>query len=290
MFTIAKLSFKETLYKKIFLIAVLMTLAFLAFFGVASHYASKDLAENFNFAGMDVGQTLLQKTFMSVQILSIGLFFANFITMLLTILSTVGSVSGEIESHQIDTILARPIKRRDVIFGKFIGLGGLMTLYSLFIFLGVLLMNTLFGGSLVMHFEASQVIKGSLIFMVMPLLVTAIGLWLSTRLTTINGGIIMIVMYGIGFIGGFMEQFGTMFQNQALSNIGILSSLAFPVDSLFRRMTVQLFDVADNPISFASQGLFGSVSEPSNIMLFYTLLYGVLMLLFAVRKFSKRDV
>lgn len=290
MFTIAKLSFKETLYKKIFLIAVLMTLAFLAFFGVASHYASKDLTENFNFAGMDVGQTLLQKTFMTVQILSIGLFFANFITMLLTILSTVGSVSSEIESHQIDTILARPIKRRDVILGKFIGLGGLMMVYSLFIFLGVLLMNRLFGGSLVMHFEASQIIKGGMYFMLIPLLVTAIGLWLSTRLTTINGGIIMIVMYGIGFIGGFMEQFGVMFGNQALANIGILSSLAFPVDSLFRSMNVQLFDIADNPLSFASQGLFGSASAPNKVMLFYTVLYGVLMLAYAVRKFSKRDV
>ncbi|ASS76983.1 ABC transporter permease [Tumebacillus algifaecis] len=290
MFSIAKLSFKETLYKRIFLIAVLMTLAFLAFFGIANHYASKDMTENFDFAGMEIGQALLQNTFFAVQVLSIGLFFANFITILLTILSTVGTVSGEIESHQIDTLLARPLKRRDLILGKFIGLGGLMMLYSVFIFGGVILMNQLFGGVLAIHLSAGQIVKAGLMFALLPLLVTAIGLWLSTRLTTINGGIIMIVMYGIGFIGGFMEQFGVLMNNRSLENIGILSSIVFPLDSLFRRMSVYLFDVADNPLSFASQGIFASASTPSNLMLVYSALYGVLILFFAIRKFTKRDV
>lgn len=290
MFSIAKLSFKETLYKRIFLIALLMTIAFLIFFGVANHYASKELEEQLSFLGGDIGQLLMEKSMFATQILSIGLFFANFITILLTTLSTVGSVSGEIESHQIDTILARPIKRRDLILGKFIGLGSLLVLYSLFIFGGVILMNKLFGGALTITLSFEQFVKAGSLFLTLPLITAALGLWLSTRLTTINGGIIMIVLFGISFIGGFMEQFGALMKNVALQNIGILSSLVYPIDALFRRMTVMLFDVADSPLSFAAKGLFGTVAMPSNAMLIYSFLYGALLLFLAVRKFSKRDV
>jgi Cu-processing system permease protein len=290
MITIAKLSFKETLYKRIFLIALLMTLAFLIFFGAANHYASKESAEQLSFAGVEVGQVLLENTFIATQVLSVGLFFANFITILLTILSTVGSVSGEIESHQIDTLLVRPLKRRDLILGKFLGLSGLMMCYSLFLFGGVILMNQLFGGLIAVHLSSLQILKAGLLFMLLPLIVASLALWLSARFTTINGGIILIVLYGISFVGGFLEQFGAFLKNQALENIGILTSLLFPLDALFRRVTVFLFDVADSPLSFASQGMFGSINPPSGAMLVYSVLYGVVILFFAVRKFSQRDV
>jgi len=46
MWTIAKLSFKEILYKKIFLIALLMTLAYLLLYGVATHFAAAAYLED----------------------------------------------------------------------------------------------------------------------------------------------------------------------------------------------------------------------------------------------------
>lgn len=287
MLTIAKLSYKETLYKRIFLITILMTLAYVLFYGIATHYAAKQISEQLSSGG---GTTQLEQKVISTQLIGVGLYFASFITALLSILATVGSIAGEIESHQIDTILARPLHRRDVVLGKFIGLGGLLVLYAASLFLGILLVNRFFGGVLHLSIDVGSMLTGMVLFALQPLILIAVALWLSSRMTTINGGIILIILYGIGFVGGFLEQIGHALNMHSLINIGILSSLLFPLDSLFRRTISQLYNASNDPLNMASQGLFGSIAEPNTTMLVYTLLYGIVFLVFAMRKFSKRDL
>jgi Cu-processing system permease protein len=290
MWTIAKLTCKEILYKRIFYITVLMSVAFLLFYGIATYFAAEEAAEKSGRA-INSSDFVMVETFFATQILGIGLYFATFITALLAILSSVGSIASEIESHQIDTLLARPISRRAVICGKFIGLSLLLVVYAACLFLGILLINQLVGGDMLrVEITFAQAIKALGIFIVQPLILVAVALLCSSMMTTVNGGIVLIILYGISFIGGFVEQLGVLMEKTAMINIGIISSLLFPMDSLFRKMTIYLFDTADNPLSFAAQGLFGSLSAPSNIMLAYAALYGIAALLLAIRKFMARDL
>ena len=288
MRTIALLSFKEILYKRIFLITLLMTLAFLAFYGLANHYANEKVTIAQGGGG---AMDQLQRTFLSTQFLNIGLYFSSFITALLAILATVGSLSGEMESHQIDTLLARPLRRRDVVLGKFVGLGGMLAGYALFLFAGILVLNQIFGDAFRVEVPSANLLPSAAFFALQPLVIVAVALWLSSRTSTINGGVILIILYVTGFIGGFIEQIGVIIQNKSLQNIGILSSLLFPTDSLFRKMTGSLVQADDNPIDFAAaMGPFGNLSEPSDLMILYAIAYALLALFFAMRKFAKRDV
>ena len=79
-------------------------------------------------------------------------------------------------------------------------------------------------------------------------------------------------------------------EKATLVNIGIIMSLVFSVDSMYRKMTVFLFDVTDNPLSLAQGGMFTSVSTPSNAMIWYALLYGGIVLLLSIYSFKKRNV
>ncbi|GAX88596.1 ABC transporter permease [Effusibacillus lacus] len=291
MWTIARLAFKEILYKKIFLITILMSIAFLVFYGTATQFAAGKMFEGVGNPGMNDPYFLLRKNMLSTQLLGVGLYFASFITGLLAILSSVGSIASEIESRQIDTLLARPLHRRSIVLGKFVGLGGLLTVYACALFIGIILVNQLMGGPYMsVEVTLQQVLKAISLFALQPLLLVGVALLFSSMMTTINGGIILIILYGISFIGGFVEQIGVLTENDSLVNIGIVSSLIFPLDSLFRKMTIFLFDTADDPISFASQGLFGSISAPSSFMILYTILYGAAALWLAIRKFEARDV
>jgi len=287
MKTIALLSFKEILYKRIFLITLLMTIGFLTVYGVANYFISGNIEEEM------VRRTpaeMMQVAILAPTFLNLGLYFSSFITALLAILATVGSISGEIENHQIDTLLARPLKRSHIVLGKFLGLGLLLIAYSVFIFAGILSLNQLFGGIIAVQVSLGNALLAGLYFALQPLIIIAVALWLSTRTSTINGGVILIILYVIAFIGGFIEQLGVVLQNTALSNIGIVSSLTFPTDSLFRKMTGTLVDTENNPLSLATSGPFGNFSEPSSLMITYAIIYGLLALLFASRKFAKRDL
>lgn len=287
MWTITKMTFKEMFYKKIFVITLIMSILFLIFYGVASYLAIDKAKE-----GYDIFSTNdMQNTFIANQFLGMGLYFSSFIISLFAILSSVGSISTEIENHQIDTLLVRPLTRISLVLGKFIGLSLLLILYSLVLYFGVIIINQTLGGDILkVSLEAIQIIKALGVYLLQPLVLVAMSLLFSSFMTTINSGVIMIVLYGIGFIGGFIEQLGAMFNNVSLTNLGIVSSLIFPIDSLFRRMIIFLLDTVDNPISFAAQGMFGSMSAPNNLMLGYTILYMAVALILTARNFVRRDI
>lgn len=288
MWPIIKITYREMISKRIFTITLIMSLAFLLLFGLATGYAVKEMKESFGDPGPEA---LLQKNFFSTQLLGMGLYFGSVITALLAILSSVGSIASEIESHQIDTWLARALPRYKYILGKFFGLASMLGLYALLMFLGLLAINQwVGGGALAVQVGGDQILKAAAFFVSMPIILVCVAMFLSSMTTTVTGGIILIILYGISFIGGFIEQLGVAFSNSSLTNIGIISSLVFPTDSLFRQTTLSLFDTADDPLSFASQGIFGTTSPPSTAMLIYTILYGIVAFGLSIRVFQKRDV
>ncbi|EJL28161.1 ABC transporter permease [Brevibacillus sp. BC25] len=288
MWPIIKITYREMISKRIFTITLIMSMAFLLLFGLATGYAVKEMKDMLGDVGVE---RMLEKQVLSTQMLGMGLYFGSVITALLAILSSVGSIASEIESHQIDTWLARALPRYKYVLGKFFGLASMLGLYALLMFTGLLAINQWVGeGMLAVQVDASQILKAAAFFVSMPIILVCVAMLLSSITTTVTGGIILIILYGISFVGGFIEQLGAVFSNSSLTNIGIISSLLFPADSLFRQATLSLFDSADDPLSFASQGIFGTTSPPSTAMLIYTILYGIVALGLSIRVFQKRDV
>jgi len=289
MWTISKLTFKEMISKKIFLITIIMTIVFLALYGTAIYFAAKESA---NAAGAIQGtEAILMQKFFASQLLGVGLYFSSFITALLAILSSVSAISGEVASHQIDTWLMRPISRAQFVLGKFIGLVILMMVYAGSLFFSIVLLHQGIGGEwMALDFQPMQIIKAVSVFVIQPFVLIAFGILLSTRMTTLNAGIVCIILYGASFIGGFIEQLGAVIDKANLVNIGIITSLIFPVDSMYRKMTVFLFETSDNPLSIAQGGMFTSISSPSNLMVWYAVMYGIATVVFSIIFFKKRDV
>ena len=290
MWTISKLTFKEIISKRIFLITIIMTLVFLVLYGTAIYFAGKE-TPSVGANSVQGTEVFMLQQFISSQLLGAGLYFSSFITALLAILSSVSTISGEVSSHQIDTWLMRPISRTQFVLGKFVGLALLMIAYAVALFFSIILLHQGIGAEwMALDLSPMQLLKAVSVFAIQPFVLIAFGLLLSTRMTTLNAGIVSIIMYGAAFIGGFIEQFGAIMEKAILVNIGIIMSLVFPVDSMYRKMTVFLFDATDNPLSLAQGGMFTSVSTPSNAMIWYALLYGGIVLLLSIYSFKKRDV
>lgn len=288
MWTIAKLTIKEIMIKRVFTIIFVLSALFLLFYGLGTHYAAKEWASS--HASSSPMDLINPNAFIATQLFGMGLYFSAFIVSLLAIFSSVGGVSKEIESRQIDPILSRPLTRGSFIWGRFIGLALLLVGYAILLFSGVAFINQYFGGVLSISITSIQFIQALGLFIIQPIILVSLSLCLSTRISTLNSGIIMVMLYVLTMIGGFIEQIGGMVESKVMVNIGIVTSLVFPMDSVFRKMIICLFDAADNPISMAAQGIFGSVSIPSNLMIIYAAIYGLLALAVAVRSFAKRDL
>ncbi len=275
MITIAVLTFKEMVRRRILLVTIVLAVIFLSIYGVGVHYGYRDMASHSGPMLMLIGPALL----------SLGLYFGSFIVAFLAVMATVGAISGEIENGTIHAIVPRPVRRREIILGKFFGYGLALSIFAALFYVAVLLIVRSNTGM------AVPVRMGAIgLFCLQPLILLAVTLFGTTFLSTLANGISVFMLYAVGIVGGMLEQIGAMASSQTLVNIGILSSLAMPADAIYRKIAHTLLSVPGASFSSYMMGPFGSNSEPSAWMLAYTGLYILGFLLLALRTFARRDI
>ncbi|MBP6787426.1 MAG: ABC transporter permease subunit [Candidatus Promineofilum sp.] len=275
IFVIARLTIREAQRRRLLWVALFMGLAFLLVFGIAFHFIRLDI-ERQVAASEDL-------SFVSVLLLTAGLYAVNLLVNVVAVLVSVTTISGEIESHTIDAIVTKPIPRWQVVVGKWLGFAVLLLGYLALLVGGLMLIVYLRSG-----FYMDNIIRGVLMMALAALLVLTVSIAGGTRLSTIANGVLTFMLFGIAFLGGLVEQVGALIRNTAAVNVGIVSSLIMPADSLWKKATTyfQPSDVT-NPFEL---GPFAAITEPSTLMVVYAVLYLVVLLAFSLWSFSRRDL
>ena len=138
-------------------------------------------------------------------------------------------ISSEVESGLLLSMLARPVRRSEVVIGKWMGLAALVAIYAAFAGTSELAAVDWATGYLPPHpveliaFVAAE-----------GLILLSVGLLLSTRLSGITAGVIALVAWLMAWIAGVVGDIGTGLQNHALENVGVVSHLLLPSDGLWR--------------------------------------------------------
>jgi ABC-type transport system involved in multi-copper enzyme maturation permease subunit len=281
-FVIARLTFLEAMRRRILLAALLLGIAFLILYGIGFYFIDRDLI---------LGRTELPEpalTLMKNQIynflLMAGLYAINFLTLAMGALVSADTLAGEIGSGTIQTVVTKPMRRVEVVLGKWLGFAILIALYLLFMIGGVLGIVYAISG-----YVPPNVARGVSIIFLETLLVMSITLACSSTVSTLATGGIVFGLYGLAFIGGFVEQIGAVLKNDPAVNIGIVSSLIMPSEALLRRASYEM----TTPVA-QSFGLGGGplvvVSVPSLAMVAYGAIYLLVMVWLAVRQFNRRDL
>jgi ABC-type transport system involved in multi-copper enzyme maturation permease subunit len=200
------------------------------------------------------------------------------------------AVAGELESGLALAILPRPIRRGEILLGKWLGLGLLVAFYALATgvieFLGVKLVVDY----LPPHpFEALLYLAGE------SLILLTLALLLSTRLSPMTSGVIAVVVFGMAWLAGFAEQIGLAFNNLTLINVGVVMSLLLPTDGLWRGAVYSMEPVAVLALGNSSRGAaagnpFFVSAPPTMPYLLWAAIWIVAILGIAVFSFERRDV
>jgi ABC-type transport system involved in multi-copper enzyme maturation permease subunit len=275
LFFIAWLTFHEARRRRLLLVGVVLALAFLVLYGLAFYAIRQNLLT-------EVGPRSLAVREMQTTFTMLGLYAVNFLVVMLSVLTSVDTVSGEIASHSIQSIVTKPLQRWQVLLGKWLG-------FALMVLAAVLLLG---GGVVVIAWAISGFVPYNL---VAGLMLMALEGWILVGLTLLGGtvfstltnGVMAFMLFGLAFLGGWTEQFGSLIQNQTAVRIGIVSSLIMPTEALWR-MAANVMQ----PPSAASLliGPFATGSTPSLAMLIYAVLYGAAALGGALYVFQRRDL
>lgn len=286
MIPIAMTSLKEALRKKVILLVGILTLIYLAILTLITYYACN---ENISSGGSSVNLYVMESTFISI----LGFYFSSMLVAFLTIMVSVGSVSSEIESGVLHSIITRPIKRSSYILGKYLGIALLIVSYSVLLYLALILIYWIIIPDFIATFSTGVIFKGLFFFILEPLAILSLSVFSSTSFKTMGSGIFVIAIYILGLLGGIFEQVGVLLGNDLINSLGILSSLISPFDVIYRELISNFFSGTGftNPfLNIFSDGNMLSGASPSSWMLFYVFVYITGLVLLSIRKFKKRDI
>lgn len=272
--TIFRLTIRETQRRRILWIGLIMGLGFLVIFGLGFH-----------FVYIDVTKTLSPDEFQFpfLFLTLAGVYATNFLVIIVAVLISVATISGEVESHTIESLLTKPIRRWELLFGKWLGYAAIIFFYVLLLPGGVMLIVYLRAG-----FALENVAVGLLLIFMEGLIALSVSMVGGTRLSTLANGALAFMLFGIAFIGGWIEQVGSILQNETAVNIGIVTSLIMPTEILWKKASS--FFEPQLVTGFEFAGPFSVTSQPSDLMISYAVVYIIALMGLGTYLFSSRDL
>ncbi len=196
------------------------------------------------------------------------------------------AIASDVESGVALAILPRPVRRIDLLLGKFFGLAA-VTIGFVFLTGGVefAVVHAVTGYSPPHPIEALSYISAGAIVLL------TLALAGSTRFSPIAVGIVAVALYGVSWIGQVADAVAAAYHNGAIRTACTIVSLLIPSGGMWRGAIYNLepamlaavsAQVSVNPITVTS--------PPTQAYLIWTAAWIVAVLAAAVAAFKRRDV
>lgn len=277
---VALLTLREAVRRKIVLGALLLGLVFLVVYGLGLYFIQDEMERTAQSANPVARSQLSQ---IHNFLLLGGLYVVNFVFAVMAVLTSVDTISGEITSGTVHTLAAKPVRRWEILLGKWLGYVLMLTTYLVMMAGGVTGLSAAITG-----YQAPNMPRGLLLVWLNGMLLLNVTLVGGTVLSTLANGVLVLAAFGVAFVGGWVEQFGSFLKSQAAINVGIVTSLLMPSEALWRRAAFEMRSPVVDAIGFSP--FTSTTSVPSPIMMGYAVLYATLALVLAMWLFGRRDL
>jgi ABC-type transport system involved in multi-copper enzyme maturation permease subunit len=220
--TIAALTLREASRRRVVLALVALTTVLLA---VSGWGFSRLAAAEAGDATLTSGETRLSASIM----LNLVMFGFSLIAALGTAFLAGPTLSGETESGIALAVLSRPIRRAEVVLGKWLGLVAFGTVVIVLAGLVQCLIVRETSG----YWPPDPAAALALLAAQTVVLLT-LALLLSTAVSPMASGVVAVGLFGATWIAGVVGGIGASLDNAAVERVGTISRMLLPTDGLWR--------------------------------------------------------
>ena len=270
----AGVTFHEAARKKILWMALLAGGAFLLLFSIALHFQTEAFHDG------RVRPFIQQQVINGM--LMMGLYAIDLLVVVMTVLTSVDTLSGEIASGTIQALATKPVRRWELLTGKGLGFSAMLTLYIALMVLGINGLTQLMAGVTVRHLS-----QGLGLIWLQSMLLLSTTFFFGTSFSTLTNGVLALGLHGLAFLGGWIEQAGALTNTPKAVAVGVVASLIMPSESLWRRAA---FEMQSPLVTALNRSPFSGASVPSPLMIGYAAIYMTLFFVLAVRRLGSRDL
>ena len=271
--TVARNTLHEAARRRILLATAVFGVIGLALFALGMHFVHREITAH---GGVAAVQHRITVSFLVMA----GLYAVNFLLIMTAVLVPVDSVSGEIASGVMQTVASKPVRRSEILLGKWLGFSVIVAGYLLLMGGGIVAIGRVITGVATpgLHFGLPLMLLEGLLLMTLSV---AGG----TRLSTVTNGVVVFGLFGLAFIGGWVEQIGTLAGNDAARTIGTIASLIMPSESLWQLAAYHMQPGVMRELSLTP---FSPASVPTPAMVVWAGGYVVAVLALGLIAFRRR--
>ena len=278
---IAIFSLRESVRRRVFLVVGLLTLGFLALYGLGTWQLFKSVDE---FEPAIEG--VEARTVAGATILGLAMFATLFLGTILAVFLTLGAVRGDAERGLLQPVLVRPLRRRTVLAGRFVAAAGVCGAYVVVVFLAATLITWAFS-----DWWPDRTVVPAVQLAVAVAVIAALSLAGSVALASTANGIAVFMIFGAGLTAGLLGQIGEALSSRTLDRVADIVSWLLPFEALYQAalsaLTADTFGFTRLAINL---GPFGGAESASPALWPWTVAYLALVGVVAAWAFARRDL
>ena len=278
---VARFALRESLRRRVFAIVAVLTLAFLALYGLGARAVFRSLD------GGLVGEALVEEDVVAgATMLGLGCFATLFLGAVLAVFLTLGAVRGDAERGLLQPVLVRGVSRGSYLLGRWLGAAGICAPYVMVVFVLAAAITHAVGG-----WWPDRTLGPALGLAFGVTVIAALSVFASVALSTAANGIAVFMIFGAGLVAGLLGQIAEGLQSATLAEVAEVASWALPFEALYQEALAGL--TADT-VGFSrlaiDLGPFGGAAPGGPGLWLYALAYLSVVVAAARWLFARRDL
>jgi ABC-type transport system involved in multi-copper enzyme maturation permease subunit len=228
------------------------------------------------------------------QLLILVAFMFSFVLAMTAAFLGAPAIAADMESGVLQSIAARPIRRVEILVGKWLGLVVIVLGYA--VAAGLLEVAAV---AVVSGYLPPDPLSATLFLGGQAIVLLTIAMLLSTRLPTIAGGAVAVVLFGVSWISGVMGSIAGVLGLDALARTVETSRFIVPLDGLWKGAVYALEPPAfillatsagERAARVAANNPFYAAAPPAPVFLVYVGAWLALVLGLAAWSFARREI
>jgi ABC-type transport system involved in multi-copper enzyme maturation permease subunit len=278
---IATFALRESVRRRVFTVVGLLTLAFLALYGLGTWQLFDSVGEfDEPIEGIDA------RTVAGATILGLAMFATLFLGTILAVFLTLGAVRGDAERGLLQPVLVRPLRRRTVLAGRFAAAAVVTGIYVILVFLATAVITAAFS-----DWWPDQIVVPALELAAAVAVLSALSLGGSVLLSSNANGIAVFMLFGAGLTAGLLGQIGEALGSRTLDRVADVVSWVLPFEALYQ---AALAAITSDTVGFTrlaiNLGPFGGAEQAGPLLWPWTVAYLALLGVAASAAFARRDL
>jgi len=279
---IAGYALREAVRRRVLVVVVVLTLAFLGLYAFGSVEAFKEV-ESFGPTG---GLNIDDKVLTGSTLLGLAMFVTLFLGTVLAVFLTLNAVRGDAERGLLQPLVVRPAGRSTLLLARFLAGSAVCIVYVAAVYAAAVALTGAAG-----DYWPDRPLAGGASLAAAVVIVVGLALLGTTLLSSTANGIAIFMTFGAGLAAGLVGQIGSALNSQTLERISSIASWALPFEAIYQDgLHALTADIGGATGVIVQLGPFGGAQDAGPLLYPFALAYLLAAGVLADRNFRRLDL